>query len=129
MRLILFIALLPLAACLRDETVTQYGGADYDWTLQQVDGVPTNVRLTLQLQPGGTVQGTGPCNAFAAQQTAPYPWFVLEAFSTTEMACTPDEATVFADLQAMSLVEVSGDRLILSTDDGREMVFSAADDG
>ena len=55
----------------------------------------------------------------------PYPWIKIENIAATKRAC-PDlaaESAYFTSLQAMTLSEVLGDVLILSNDEGDEMVF------
>lgn len=128
MRLCVLMLLLPLAACLRDETVAAYGASDQLWTLQTIDGQPTPAPVSLSFGVRGAVSGSGPCNSFTARQTAPYPWFALEQFQADTTPCPPDqqEPALFATLQSMTLSEVSGSQLILSDDAGREMLFSAA---
>jgi heat shock protein HslJ len=57
---------------------------------------------------------------------APYPWFEAGDIAVTRRAC-PDlaaETAFFDALADMTLAEVAGDALILSTPDGREMVFT-----
>ena len=124
-------ALLLATACVRNETVTAYGGADHVWQLSSMDGAPVSYAATLLLTPDGRVSGAGPCNDFAARQGAPYPWFTLERFVATEIYCDKlaDEQRYFTALQEMSLSEVSGTRMILSNDAKREMLFTAATGG
>ncbi|MGX9351964.1 META domain-containing protein [Shimia sp. W99] len=132
MRLFLtFSALLLAVACVRNETVAAYGGADHVWQLSSIDGMPVSYVATLSFATDGQVAGTGPCNEFAARQSAPYPWFALERFVATEIYCDKltDEQSFFATLQEMSLSEVSGTRLILSNDAKREMLFTAVTGG
>lgn len=129
MNVIAPIALLALAlmsACQGDESVSAY--APYDrYALVEVDGLPFSAGATLNLATTGRVSGTAPCNTWAADQTAPYPWFETGPIAATRMAC-PDleaEAAFFAALETMTLAEAVGATLILSNTDGREMVFQA----
>ncbi len=111
-----------LAGCGPDETLTAYGGAGA-WQLVEIAGQAATGALTLEA--GGGVTGAGPCNGFSARQTAPYPWFELTALEITEIAC-PDlqaEARYIQALLAATLAEVSGDTLLLSTEDGTQLVF------
>ena len=71
--------------------------------------------------------GEAPCNAWSATQSAPYPWFALGPIATTRRAC-PElaaEQTFLTTLAAMTLAEAQGPVLILSSDEGLEMVFRA----
>lgn len=120
-------ALLSVAAC-KDETLSGYAPKNTSWVWQELDGTPAPARATLRLPRQGQVTGRAPCNNYSARQTAPYPWFKVEAVTATKVAC-PDlksETMFFDALAQMSLAEVSGDTLLLSNDDGREMLFVAA---
>ncbi|MBO9472967.1 META domain-containing protein [Shimia sp. R10_1] len=117
---------LGIAACAPSETVTQYGGADYKWQLQQIDGAAVNYAASLTLGDSGKVMGDGPCNSFLATQDAPYPWINIQVDVVEQIYC-PDidrEEAFLTALQEMSLVEVSGPNMVMSNDAGREMVFS-----
>lgn len=123
--LALLLSLL-LSACFADETVSRYGG-DRLWTLTELDGKPFTARTTIRFGEDGKVSGQAPCNRYFGTQTAPYPWLELGPIGATKMAC-PDlaeEAAYFDALAAITLVEVSGDVMILSNEDGRKMVFTA----
>ncbi len=123
-----FLLVLPLSACFQDETVTGYGG-DRLWTLAEIDGTPFAQRATLRFEEGGKVSGQAPCNRFFTEQSAPYPWLEFGPIAATKMACPnlAEEAAYLDALREMTLVEISGDVMILSNDAGRKMVFSAAE--
>lgn len=124
-----FFVSFCLSACFSDETVSGYGG-DRLWTLSEVDGKPFNARATIRFGEDGKVSGQAPCNRYFGTQTAPYPWLELGPIGATKMAC-PDlaaETAYFNALAAMSLVEVTGDVMILSNEGGRKMVFTASQD-
>lgn len=117
---------LALAACLGDETVTEYGGGGQPWRLTEIDGAAYGASATLSFDGAGRISGEAPCNRYSGRMAAPYPWFEATAVVATRRAC-PDiaaEAAFFAALEAMSLAEVSGGTLILSTPEGRQMVFT-----
>ena len=123
------LSLMVLAGCWQDETLTGYGAADRLWVLETLDGATFDARAELQFPEKGKITGRAPCNNFFGEQTAPYPWFEAGPIGATRMTC-PDMAAETAFLQAlaaMTLAEVAADTLILSTEDGREMVFRAAD--
>lgn len=129
MRLALILAALSLPGACRDETVRAHGGDAGLWQLQSIDGAPFAARATLGFPTRGRIEGDAPCNSYGAQQTAPYPWFAVEALSASRRTC-PDlaaETLYFSALEAMTLVEVAGTVLILSNDTGREMVFGIAE--
>lgn len=126
------LGVLALAGCKKDETLSGYGAAEATWELAELDGAPFQARATLTFPEEGKLAGQAPCNRYFADQMAPYPWFKSGPIGATRMACPEmDAEQVFFDsLGAMTLSEVSGDTLILSNDDGREMVFKvAAPDG
>lgn len=123
------LCLLALTGCKTDETVAAYGGADRVWALSELDGTPFPQNATLTFPGGGKITGQAPCNGYAGVTTAPYPWFEARTIMATKMAC-PDlaaETEFFLALGTMTLAEVSGDTLILSNTDGREMVFKASE--
>ncbi|SHJ47554.1 Heat shock protein HslJ [Palleronia salina] len=120
------VALAVAAGCQRDESVARYAPADA-YVLQSLNGAPFGADATLSFPGPDGVTGTGPCNAFSAAQTVPYPWIEIGAIRATKRAC-PDlalETAYFAALRAVTLAEVSGPTLILSNPGGTEMVFQA----
>lgn len=119
--------LLALSFCAPDETVSGYADPDARYLLERLDGGPPPARLELRLPGPGRAEGSGPCNAFSAEQRAPYPWFELGPIAATRRGC-PEleaEAELFAALGEMGLAEVAGPVLILSNTEGREMLFRA----
>jgi heat shock protein HslJ len=126
MRLAALIFLLLTSACQRDETISAYGAGDKLWHLSEIDGKAFPSRATLSFSEPGRIAGVAPCNTYSGRMEAPYPWFEATEIAATRRAC-PDlaaEAAYFHALSAMTLAEVAGETLILSTPDGREMVFS-----
>lgn len=121
---------LPFAFALGlcpDETVSGYAETTTIWRLTEIDGAPFSAAATITFPEEGIVTGRGPCNAFTATQSVPLPWIEIRDIAATRMAC-PDlaaEAAFFAALQDMTLVEVTLDILLLTTPEGREMVFTA----
>lgn len=73
--------------------------------------------------------GKAPCNSFSGAMSAPYPWFETGALMSTRMACPnmAPELAFFQALAEMTQAEVLGDTMILRGEDGREMVFKAAE--
>jgi len=126
---VIALCALAVTACRADETVGAYGAADRTWMLVELDGAPFEPRATLAFPEKDRIAGKAPCNSYSGAMTAPYPWFEAVQMSVTSMAC-PDleaEAAFFSALGDMTLSEVSGDTLILSTEAGRGMVFKASD--
>ncbi len=122
---IFLLAFIP--ACQGDETLSAYGAADKVWVLESVDGAAWSARTTITFPEEGKFAGNAPCNAYFGAQRAPYPWFEAGPIGATRRACPEldQEAKYFKALEAMTLAEVSGDVLVLSNEDGREMVFRA----
>lgn len=123
------VAFLGIKACTPDETLRAYGGADRTWQLIELNGEEYTAAATLTFPETGEIVGQAPCNGFSASLTVPYPWFGAENLISTRRTC-PDQAAETAFLQALqtaSLSEVAGDMMILSTDTGLMLVFTAAD--
>jgi heat shock protein HslJ len=127
MRFVILALVLLISACRGDETLRAYGAADRVWTLTELDGKRFAARATIEFPEEGRISGQAPCNRYFADLTVPYPWFETGPIGATKMAC-PDldaEAQFFKALDAMSLSEVLNNTLILSTPEGREMVFKS----
>ena len=121
----LFLALtLPFLGC-ADETVSGYADPTAVYRLVEIDGVAFAARATISFPEEGRIVGEAPCNRWSAGQDAPYPWFAPGPIAATRRACPELEAETrfFEALGRMSLAEVQGPILILSSDDGLEMVF------
>lgn len=127
-----FVLTLPilLNAYLKDESVSGFTDAVVVYRLEEMAGQPFAATATISFPKSGQVQGTAPCNRYSASQTVPYPWFEISELEATERACADlaTETEFFAALQAMTLVEVAGDLLILSDEEGAQMIFRAAQD-
>ena len=127
MKYLIALAFVMTTACQTDESITAFAGNVTAFTLQSIDGVTFAARATIDVSEAGKITGHGPCNRYFANQTAPYPWFSTGPIGSTRMAC-PDlaaEAQFFAALSTMTLVEVLGGTLILTDDNGREMLFQS----
>ncbi len=120
------ITALTLSACLQDETVAAFDD-DQIWTLQEPDNSLFEATASLSFKDDGKVTGQAPCNTFFTEQTKPYPWIGFGPIGTTRMICTDIEAEkrFLSALMEMTLVEVSGEVMILSNDAGRQMLFKA----
>lgn len=121
---------LPFAFALGlcpDETVSGYAATTTIWELAEIDGAPFAQTATIAFPEEGVVTGQGPCNAYTATQSVPIPWIEIRDIAATRTACADlDAETAFFDaLQDMTLVEVTLDVLLLTTPEGREMVFRA----
>lgn len=120
---------VSLVNCSGDETLSGHGAADKTWQLTEIDGTAFDATATITFPEEGKIVGEAPCNRYFAAQLQPYPWFEAAEIGTTRRACPKlDRETAFLDaLGAMSLAEVTESTLILSTPEGREMIFRAVD--
>lgn len=120
------LAPLALLAC-ADESISGYADREATYRLQSIDGDDFTARATIAFPEEGKVTGDAPCNSWSAEQSVPYPWFELGPIAVTRRACPElaDETVFFEALGQMSLAEVLGGTLILTNDDGREMLFLA----
>lgn len=125
--LIALLSLLFVSACFADESISGFVEPSAEFHLIEIDGVPFDTTATIFFPETGKVAGQAPCNRYFATQTEFYPWFALDGIGATRMACEnlTAESIYFAALEEMTLAEVSGDTLILSNSDGRQMVFVA----
>lgn len=125
MKYLMILALL--AACSGDETVSGHVDNDTAFTLDTLDGIPFTAPATIQFPGEGKVLGEGPCNRWSAPQSRPYPWVKIGPIAATKRACPylNREQEFFTALAEMSLVESTGNVVILTNDAGREMVFRA----
>ena len=116
---------LLLAACNEDETISGYADSAATYILTEIDQNPFSASATLRFPEAGKISGRAPCNRYFAEQELPYPWFKVGPIGATKMACPAlrAEQSFFDAIRAMTLVEVSGGVLVLSNEDGREMVF------
>ena len=119
------IALILASACTQDETISGFADVGSIWQLSELDGEAWNARTTLEISEKGRITGQAPCNSYFSVQTAPYPWFELGPIGASKMACREldAESKYFAALGAMTIAEVNGPVLILSNEEGGEMVF------
>jgi len=127
MRYALLFLFIILSACRKDETLSAYGAADQIWHLVSINGTPFDAKATITFPEAGKIAGQAPCNSYRADQISPYPWFSVTAIIATKMACGAlvQEKQFFTMLENMALSEISGTALILSTEAGHEMLFSA----
>ena len=123
-RLSLLASFLSFLGC-TDETVSGYADPAATYRLVEIDGESFEPRATITFPEEGRISGEAPCNSWSANQSVPYPWFEVGPIAATKRACDDLQAErlFFATLSEMTLVEVQGPVLILSDDDGREMVF------
>ncbi len=117
--------LLMLGACVPDETIGAYAINGQNYHLTELNGKPAPFTATIRFEPKGKITGKAPCNRYFTVSEDPYPWLKIGPIGATKVAC-PDlknEALYFETLESMTLAEASGPVLILSNDDGDEMVF------
>ncbi len=123
MKRLAFMAALALTGC-ADETVSGYAHPG-PWRLAELNGRPYSGTATLSLPAPSRVSGRLPCHEWRAQQSAPYPWFILSHLELTPLTCAAskaDEPAIHA-LASVTQAEVQGKVLILSSEDAVRMVF------
>lgn len=121
---------LLLAGC-ADETITGYSDPDTTWRLEEISARKVDAPTLLTFPSRGRIAGQGPCNVFSGSVDALYPWFSVHGIARGNDIC-PDqkaEADFFDALGRVTLAEVSGPVLVLSDEDGLEMVFRAEGPG
>jgi len=82
--------------------------------------------VTISFPEEGRIAGQAPCNRYFANQTVPLPWFEVKELGSTKMAC-PElamEGRYFELLQKMTTAEITGDTLILKSDNGQTLVYA-----
>ena len=126
-QIILTCSLIALLAACKDETLSGYAPEETTWVLESLNGSAFDANATLTFPQKGKIAGKGPCNGFRGTQSVPYPWFSVEGIASTKMTCPQiaQETQFFEALQKMTLSEVSGDTLILSNEEGSQMLFRA----
>ncbi len=123
---LMILAPLAILAC-ADESISGYADRGATYRLQSIDGEDFAARATIAFPAEGQVTGEAPCNSWSAEQNVPYPWFELGPVAVTRRACLQlaEETLFFKVLGQMTLAEVLGNTLILTNDEGREMLFLA----
>lgn len=128
MKHVFLIAALALSACQKDETISGQTSSTDIWQLMQMNGTPIKHNITLTFPEKGKIAGSAPCNRYFAAQTAPLPWFEVGPIGATKRAC-PDlklESDYFKILSKMTLIERTGDTLLLSNDATQTLQFRRA---
>lgn len=124
-RLALAAVTLLAASCSPDESISGQAQPSDVFVLQTLDGAAVPARITLSFPEPGRIAGEAPCNRYFGRQTAPLPWVEIDQIGATKRAC-PDlalESRYLQALQDMTLIELTGDTLVLTSDAGREMTF------
>jgi len=117
---------LALAACSTlPDTVGEAAPDGKVFFLEEINDRPVGYTASIQFLNSGRVQGSGPCNRFGAQQTAPLPWVQIENIAATKRGCAEleVESTFFAALERMDFSEVGVTTLLLTNTRGESMVF------
>jgi heat shock protein HslJ len=125
------LPLLALSGWATDEPIAAYAPTGVVGQLEQISGEGFPAKATILVGMPGSVAGNAPCNSYSAAQTAPYPWIEIGQIAATKRACPglAAEVAFFDMLGRVSIAEVSETTLILSTDDGAEMVFTPQSGG
>lgn len=119
------IILSILTACFKDETVSgQTENADV-WLLKTLNETNVTTRITISFPEQGRIAGQAPCNRYSGSQTVPLPWFKVTELAASKMACPALdlEAQYLNLLQDMTTAEITGNMLILRSDEGKSLTF------
>lgn len=110
-----------------DETLAGFAPTGSVYVLEEWAGNKELPHLTLHFERPGRISGKAPCNTFSGLITAPYPWFDLEDLEITKVACPSlsVEIALLSELRRMTIAEVSGDIIMLSSDQGITLTFMA----
>ena len=128
MRPLPLLTALTLAACTTlPDTVGEAAPDGTVFHLAEVNDRAADFDATLRLFTSGRIEGTGPCNRFSAEQTAPLPWLQIEEIAATRRACDAleQEDAYFALLRRMDFSEVSGPSLLLTNSAGESLFYRA----
>ena len=122
----LHLVALALAACSTlPDTVGEAAPDQTVFFLEEINDQEVGYTASIQFLSTGRVQGTGPCNRFNGQQTAPLPWVQIEQIAATRRGCEDmgAETGYFAALERMDFSEVGNTTLLLTNAAGESMVF------
>jgi heat shock protein HslJ len=124
LRLCLILPLL-LSFCAKDETVSGLTTPDAVWQLSAIGGSPVAPRITIRFPEEGKIAGEAPCNSYTAAQAAPVPWIDIGPIAATRRACPglALETRYLALLEKMEFVEILGDTMLMTAEDGTELEF------
>jgi len=117
---------LALAACSTlPDTVGEAAPDSTVFFLEEVNDQAIDFTASIRFLSTGRVEGSGPCNRYSGEQTAPLPWVEIENIAATRRACEDLEAETafFAALQRMDFSEVGATTLLLTNAAGESMVF------
>lgn len=129
-RALLFITIIGLSGAFSpSKSVAADSVAEKTWQLVAIDGEDFGAKATLTFPEPNKISGEGPCNFYGASVTGPYPVFVPGPIMSTQRACPflAEEQQFLDALSAMTIADIQDDTVILSTPDGREMVFKPFD--
>ena len=108
-----------------DETITGYADRSAVYQLIEMNGQPVTTSTTLVFPGRNAVTARTACFRYEGQQSLPYPWFEFELQQRTDYSCIEQafEAEFRKHLFSADLVETFGNTLILSGEDGPQLVF------
>ena len=125
MKFVALVILMSLSACLKDETISGQSDASEVWALVRMNETEISTPITLTFPEKGKIAGRAPCNRYFASQNAPLPWFEAGPIAATKVAC-PElalESLYFQTLASITLIERTGDVLLLNGDQGEVLEF------
>lgn len=99
------------------------------WLVQLIDGRPAQARqASVEFAPEDRISGSGGCNRFFGVYEAADGAIDVRALGRTEMACESplmtQENAILAVLESAERYDRQGDRLVITAEDGRNIVLA-----
>lgn len=112
-----------------DQTLRSFGAADRTWQVETLNGEPFEANATISFPGRYRVAGETPCNYFSTSNSTPYPWIELNPIAVTKRYCPEIEAedAFLRALNAVRVVVIDGDIMVLSDENTELMVLKARD--
>jgi hypothetical protein len=120
---------LFLKFCQTDETLAAYAEQDRDYQITEVLGQPAAFTAALRFPGRMRFQIETPCAVLDGRITAPLPWFEAQKITFAPRPCddSPWQTDLMKILKTVTLAEIAGDTILLSSDARVALVFRTQD--
>lgn len=110
-----------------DESVTGYADRDAVYRLIEITGTEPALEADLTFPARGAIRVETGCGVYEIATDVPYPWVAMSRAVVTPRECDTRgaDAVFFGEMMRVTLAEVSGPVLILTTEEGGLLVFQA----
>ncbi|MDA8585614.1 META domain-containing protein [Rhodobacteraceae bacterium] len=110
-----------------DESVTGYADRNAVYRLIEIAGAEPELDADLTFPSRGAIRVETSCGLYEISTDVPYPWIAMSRAVVTPRECDARgaDAIFFGEMMRVTLAEVTGPVLILTTDDGDLLVFRA----